>query len=283
MDMKYKLIASDFDDTLALHSDDNQTCVVGQKNIQAIKDYQCAGGVFTVVSGRPLSLLLAGLEKLDIDFSRVPIIAEQGGQIGYINGRIIAQHVLDNHLALEILQLLSERGGTVFTVINGALYAKEYDEFVEKVERACTAKVNVVGDLVEYVKANKSDLGSIVISSDPSLIEEYHQEFESRYQHLTVNKSRSTLLHIAPQKAHKAEALKLLEVYLNVSNDRVLAIGDSANDLTMLQHAGLGVAVGNANDQLKSVADYIAPSCEDDGVAHVIYKAIANELYYIHK
>ena len=65
-------------------------------------------------------------------------------------------------------------------------------------------------------------------------------------------------------------------MHLDISPNEVIAFGDGDNDIDMLQFAGLGVAMGNASHYVKSKADYITLSNEEDGIADVIYKKILN-------
>ena len=74
----------------------------------------------------------------------------------------------------------------------------------------------------------------------------------------------------------KSNALKALCKHLDISPNEVIAFGDGDNDIDMLQFAGLGVAMNNASDYIKSKADYITLSNEEDGIADVIYKKILN-------
>ena len=62
--------------------------------------------------------------------------------------------------------------------------------------------------------------------------------------------------------------------YLHIKQEEVICIGDAGNDLDMIQFAGLGVAMGNAFDEVKEAADYITKNNDEDGVAHVIEKFI---------
>ena len=75
-----------------------------------------------------------------------------------------------------------------------------------------------------------------------------------------------------PQNIDKAYSLgKLLET-LGMTKDQMICCGDGYNDLSMIQYAGMGVAMANANDQVKEAADFITLSNDEDGVAHVIDK-----------
>lgn len=74
----------------------------------------------------------------------------------------------------------------------------------------------------------------------------------------------------------KSNALKALCKHLSISQTEVIAFGDGDNDIDMLQFAGIGVAMGNASNYVKSKADYVTLSNEENGVADVIYKKILN-------
>ena len=63
---------------------------------------------------------------------------------------------------------------------------------------------------------------------------------------------------------------------LNVSKDEIIAVGDAENDLDMIEYAGLGVAMGNASESVKKIANYITADNNNDGIAEVIEKFILN-------
>lgn len=81
-------------------------------------------------------------------------------------------------------------------------------------------------------------------------------------------------IHITHAEATKKHALEILLERLHVHRDEVVAVGDSNNDLPLLEMAGLKVAMGNATEDLKKVADHIAPSVDQDGLTEVIKKFI---------
>ena len=79
-----------------------------------------------------------------------------------------------------------------------------------------------------------------------------------------------------PSGVTKAFALERLAKQLDVNPQEIMAIGDANNDIEMLEYAGLGVAMGNASDYVKSLADAVTDSCEENGVAAAIEKFILN-------
>ena len=95
-----------------------------------------------------------------------------------------------------------------------------------------------------------------------------HQAFE-------VFKSREIILEVMPKGVHKAVGLRLLTDYLALDKSQVMAMGDEENDLTMLEWAGLGVAMANAVPKVKAVAKAVTTKTnEESGVAEAIHKYI---------
>ena len=79
-------------------------------------------------------------------------------------------------------------------------------------------------------------------------------------------------MEIVPQGIDKAAAIEALIGTLGIRQEETVAFGDGYNDVSMIQYAGLGVAMSNGCDRIKEVADYIAPDNNSDGIAHVINK-----------
>ena len=75
-----------------------------------------------------------------------------------------------------------------------------------------------------------------------------------------------------PSHIDKAVSLGILAERLGISREEIAACGDGFNDRTMIRYAGLGVAMGNAQEPVKQAANYIAPTNDEDGVAHTVYK-----------
>lgn len=97
------------------------------------------------------------------------------------------------------------------------------------------------------------------------------REFLEKY---TVLKTTPFTLEVLKKSSNKGEGVRILSEKLGIKRDEIICIGDSGNDKHMIKYAGLGVAMGNAFDEIKEAADYITLTNEEDGVAHVINKFI---------
>ena len=93
---------------------------------------------------------------------------------------------------------------------------------------------------------------------------------------LNIFCSEPYFMEIMPLGIEKATSLKLLLSRLGSSNEELIAIGDGLNDIPMLKYAGLGIAMGNAYDEVKKISDDVTFSNEEDGVAECIEKYILN-------
>ncbi|MGT2715331.1 Cof-type HAD-IIB family hydrolase [Streptococcus respiraculi] len=103
--------------------------------------------------------------------------------------------------------------------------------------------------------------------------------FESKYtsalsKDFDVVRSQDVLLEILPTGTNKASALKKLAEHLQILPEEIMAMGDANNDIEMLEFAGLSIAMGNASDLVKSFADDVTDTNDQDGVAKAIYKHI---------
>ncbi|MEG0857514.1 MAG: HAD-IIB family hydrolase, partial [Terrisporobacter sp.] len=93
----------------------------------------------------------------------------------------------------------------------------------------------------------------------------------------TIVRSTPFFLEFLNPQANKGAGIGLLAHELGIKQDEIICVGDAGNDKHMIEYAGLGVAMGNATEDIKDLADYITLSNDDDGVAHVINKFILNE------
>lgn len=94
------------------------------------------------------------------------------------------------------------------------------------------------------------------------------------FPHLRVTSSIANNIEVNAMGANKGNALKHLCAHLGVDVKDTMAFGDGSNDLTMIQTAGIGVAMGNAYQGLKDVADYVTLDCDENGVAYAIEKFV---------
>ena len=113
--------------------------------------------------------------------------------------------------------------------------------------------------------------------NDMDLLREQEKAIQERFPTLLVTNSNPTTLEITAGGASKGQALAALCAYLGVDIGDTIAFGDRDNDSDMLLAAGIGVAMGNAVEELKAVADYITDSNDEDGIARAIERFVYAE------
>lgn len=105
---------------------------------------------------------------------------------------------------------------------------------------------------------------------DMELRAEMLRQLPDELSDLVVTTSIVNNIEINSREATKGIALKKLADYLEIPIEQTMAFGDDLNDITMLQEAGIGVAMGNADDEVKRAADYVTADCNSSGVARAI-------------
>lgn len=130
-----------------------------------------------------------------------------------------------------------------------------------------------VPELKEFLVNRKRDVQKTqFFTNRPEIRAFLMEELPKRFENLCVSSSVADNVEINQHHANKGEALLALAEHLGVSRGQTIAFGDGLNDLSMLREAGIGVAMANACEEAKEIADWIAPSCDEDGVAWGIEK-----------
>lgn len=265
-----KLIALDLDGTLL--TTDKQISAENKRAIQMARDK----GVHVVLTtGRPLKAIEPFLEELDLLGGGNYSITFNGGLVQENTGRVLDKigfgleeartiRAVTQELELPLALLL---GGTVYTLPSKqeSLYAA-LSPLLEAVDMDDADLPDII-----YNKAVTAVDATYLDERIPQIPKELHEQFE-------IFKSRDILLEWSPKGVHKANGLGKLIQHLGIDQSEVMACGDEENDLSMVEWAGLGVAMANASAELKEVAKVVLPLTNDEhGIAWAIEKYIVSE------
>ena len=115
-------------------------------------------------------------------------------------------------------------------------------------------------------------MNQCILTGEPDLLDEVEPIFFNRYCHeAQIFRSEPFYLEISPKNVDKAYGLKYLLRAIGISREKMVCCGDSYNDIRMLQYAGLGVAMKNAPESVKTVANFVTEHDNDhDGIAEVV-------------
>lgn len=263
-----KLIALDMDGTLLNNSHEISTA-----NKLAIAEARAQGIKVVLVTGRPFIGTQTYTATLNMVGADDHVIACNGALIlNPASGEIILENTLniDDYYYLESLANQLNVHFQVFDKDNVYTANRDIGKYtvLESWLTGIPLKFRMREEMpldMKFPKMMMVDEVEILDKAIASLPAEIHDRF-------TVIKSSPNFLEIIAKNVDKGEALKSLAGMLNIESDAILAVGDQGNDLSMIKFAGVGVAMGNAIDSLKEIADDITDTNENDGVAKAINK-----------
>lgn len=267
-----KLLIVDIDGTIAGKSNQVSTRVK-----QAIQAAQASGIRVGIATGRMYKSALRFHNEIGAD---MPILAYQGAWIQDPATGIrhrhdpvpveIARELLDYFEQPDLLAKLS-----VHVYRDDCLYVRKIDRDTELYIGRSGIGVTPVADLRSVLTDRPTKI--LAMSEDVVLIQELLHELKSRYAQSELHVTTSVPIFLETTQAgiNKGAAIDYLATeLLGITAENVLAIGDNYNDVEMLSYAGIGVAMGNAPLDVQSLADWVAPDIEADGVAVAIEKFI---------
>lgn len=265
--MKYKLVVTDLDGTLL---DDKKN--VSRANMDAIKKLRNSGILFTIATGRGERAAGPFLELLEID---IPAILFNGGEIfDPFRGPIDAKYMEKEILNLVIDHFMDSEIGVV-TFWHDKIFIADFKPAHEIYLEREKVKYERVKNLKDIDEVNK-----ILLVGDVGHSMRKMRELEEKAG-VSINyvQSEKFYLEVLPHGVSKGEGLKRLCNILGIDRKSVVAIGDNMNDLSMINFAGLGVAVGNAEEAVKKAAGLIVPTNNEDGVAYLLEKIVRVRLH----
>ncbi len=264
-----KLLAVDLDGTL----------LTGKKQItpgtrQAILELIKQGNIFVVASGRPTQGAVPVVRDLDLARYGGYLLCYNGAMVmDCVTGGALYRKFLPDDAVREIFSLADTFSmGMVTYNENGMVANMHHDEFMDMLVFIDRMELHHYERPTEQLTESVHKcLGTAPASVAPEIEKKFAAHFGDR---IHVIRSEPFFIEFVPHGIDKGKTLAWLARKLGVAQKDVIACGDGFNDTSMVQFAGLGVAMANAQQPLKEVADYIAPSNEEEGVAEVIKKFV---------
>ena len=269
--MGYKVLVLDIDGTL--HNSDKE---VSPKTKEAIINAQKNGTIVVLASGRSTCGVMPVAKEIELDKFGGYILSFNGGRITNCKtGEVIYETNISKEDVPEIYNISKEMGVNIFTYFENKVITENDSEYLRLECRVSQSKSKFVESFVDAVnfdvpKFLMSGDGDYLAKIEPKVCEKLNGRFN-------VFRSEPFFLEIMPNNIDKANSLEKLLEHLNISKDEMIACGDGFNDVSMINFAGLGVAMGNAQEVVKDVSDFITQSNDDDGIVHVIEKFIFDE------
>ena len=281
--MKYSLLATDLDGTLL-----NDQKEIDVETIEAIQEYRRQGGKVVICSGRsPLSTKWIANT---IGLKGEPIIAYNGAIILDENGEVKEQAKFQHESLLHFWELCEAEGiyahfyeGNTLLVPTVNKWNENWIENnipslektggrlkdCESFRKNC--KVKVIDHFYQYMKENQPKITKIAVFDDGDRLAYFSKQIVDQVEDMEISSSFNFLnLEISPSGVTKAAALLKLSEQEGIPISQTAAIGDNYNDSLMLSVAGLGIAMGNAPEKVKLLADQVTGNNNEAGVAKAI-------------
>lgn len=267
--MAYRVLALDIDGTLT-----NSEKKITERTRSAISRAAQCGVKIVIASGRPVQGILGYARQLKLKELDGYILSFNGGRlISCRTGEIIHDMKLPLQYMPEIYKLSKQYGVNLMSYEGDDLITEEpEDRFLAIEARINGLGIKKVDNLLEYIDfpINKC----LMLGDGDYLADVEKKVYAALSDRLDVYRSEPYFLEILPKGVDKAKALEGLLYKLGCERTELMACGDGYNDLTMIRYAGMGVAMENAREEVKSEADYVTLSNDEDGVAAAIEKFI---------
>jgi Cof subfamily protein (haloacid dehalogenase superfamily) len=258
---KIELVAIDLDGTL-LASDGS----LPPGNKRAILKAIESGVGVILATGKTRSSAVELIGELGI---ALPSVFSQGLIIQEADGRIMREISLEDDLAEELVAYLEQRRLPYIVYNRHGLLTPWFDDYNDPISgKYDEPQPRVVGALAG--QAGELRVNKLLVG-DREDLQARRRDLEQRFgQQATIYQAVPEWVEIIPKDLNKGAGVRWLLERLRIKPEAIMAIGDGENDIEMLQLAGIGVAVGNANPKLKAVADHLVGTNDDAGVAEAL-------------
>lgn len=268
----YKLIALDMDGTLL-----NSQGEISTRNKQAIAAAVAQGTKVMLASGRPLEGMTQALAELGMT-SDTDYVACYNGSLVYrvADKQLLRSQTITGADAKKLALLATELGVHVHAFsLELGLITPVHNKYTDH-----EADINGLDiSLYDFTElADDAVILKVMMIDEPTRLSAAIAELpDSVYQQYNILQSAPFFLEFLHKQSHKGIGVSAVAELFGINAGEVICMGDAGNDKQMIEYAGLGVAMANASDDIKAIADHITLSNNDSGVAEVIEKFVLNE------
>lgn len=240
----YKLVALDLDGTLL-----NERKEISAENLEAIRQALAAGVAVIFSTGRGIQNVRPYLQLHEL---AIPVVAVNGSEVWKSEHELLTRHLLPVEDIRSFHELAVRYNTWWWTyAVEGAFNRANWVESIEHIQWLKFCYQTEDDKRLEEIREHVLQIGTYELTN-------------SHHDNIEIN----------PKGISKASGVREICQLLNISMSEVIAIGDSGNDISMICAAGLGVAMGNAQEIVKQQADVIAKTNEEHGVAEIIHRYI---------
>lgn len=266
----YKLIGIDMDGTLL-----NSKHSLSEENKSAIEKAREMGIAVVITTGRPLSGVETVLKSLKMNREDDYIILYNGALILRASDRKILSESRISIDEVKKLENYAEIVGVKMHIVTEDACISTCENKYGRYEAELNGmlfKVQNYDELPENTKIYK-----VMFSEESKVLKERISNLpDTLMSSYETTMSAPFYVDFLKKGVHKGYGIKRLSQHININQNQIICIGDAGNDLSMIDYASLGVAMGNASLELRKRADYITLSNDENGVAHAIQRFVVN-------
>ena len=264
--MKYKLLALDIDDTLL-----NRKKELTPETRAALIRAQEKGIKVAVASGRLPYGVRPFAEALDVFRFGGYYMGFNGGAIMNSRDELIGSSYLDSKYIKPVYDILRPTNVTAMVHKGAVIYAdNKVNPYTQIESDVIGLPLNVVDDLPSFIDWR---IHKFLLAGEPDELKELEQKLiDALGNEVDIYLSAPWFLEVMPKAVNKGEGLKVICTDAGIDISEAIAFGDSYNDIFMLKAAGMGVAMGNAEAEIKAAADMVTDDCDHEGVVAALKK-----------
>ncbi|HFK1529286.1 MULTISPECIES: Cof-type HAD-IIB family hydrolase [Bacillus] len=266
--MTYKMIVLDLDDTLL--RDDH---TISPRTKEALMTAQEQGVKVVLASGRPTFAMRTIAKELHLEEYGSFILSFNGAKI--INCKTdeeLFSSTLPPEIVHSLYDISKEENVWIHTYIGDDIITEKNNSYTEIEGQITGMPIVEVNNLKESVQ---QPVVKVLMVENPEHLQTVEAKLQKQLEgQLSVMRSKPFFLEFTEAGVTKGTSLNKLIQKLGIKREEVIAMGDSYNDQAMIEFAGLGVAMGNAPDDIKEIANYVTDTNMNDGVAKVVEKFV---------
>ncbi|NLL31477.1 MAG: sugar-phosphatase [Clostridiales bacterium] len=265
----YKLVAIDMDGTL-LRSDKS----ISERTKSAIKKAREKGVTVVLATGRPIEGVQKTLKELEMFTDKDYVLTYNGALVQKTKSKESISKVTIEGRDLHYLHGLSkELNVNIHAFVeNKGLLTPKNSKYTQ-----VEADINDIDIKIDDFSTIKDEevVVKVMFIDEPEILGPAYEKLPKEvFEKYTVVRSTPYFLEFLNKKVNKGLGVELLAKHLGIKREEIITLGDAENDRHMIEYAGLGIAMGNAFESIKEIADYITDSNDEDGVATAIEKFV---------
>ncbi|WP_440895051.1 Cof-type HAD-IIB family hydrolase [Amphibacillus sp. Q70] len=269
--MSYKMIVLDLDDTL-LRDD----LTISTRTKQALMKAQEMGIKVVLASGRPTFAMNESAKELALDQFESYLIAFNGAKIiACRTGKELYSSSLTLDDIQSLYKLSKQENVYIHTYMGDEIITDKKNPYTEIESEITSLPIKVVKDFIDAVTIPPV---KVLMLEEPETLKQVEAKIKPQLNHkFSIMRSKPYFLEFIEKGVTKGASLRQIIERTNIKREDVIAIGDSYNDQEMIEFAGLGVAMGNAPDDIKEIADIVTDTNMNDGIAKIVDQYILND------